>query len=719
VKIESGRVLDRLVAEERCLGAVFTSYGFDPAFFEDHALRAVLRLTSDPVEQATRYHGEARRALQETPVVTIVDAGERRPGRRLPYDVLEVSEVVFHPKSALLLYPKRARLMVGSGNLTFAGYGGNTELFLCLDLAYDDAHDASLLRSFDAHLIRIGNLARQTGTQLKLFREELARRLSSETEEPVAPRMALLDSTTSPIIEQLAAMLPGNAVIDSIGMLAPFYERDDGGELDVTSVFGALAPKAAKDAVLDVAVAWDNAQVFPDTEVTPLENGLNRLWAWGYDSEGTRVVEYLVPTSLARNTLGYLDETGRGRRWPIEEARGAVEDRSLWMLPTPEAHAPRRALEAARKRFADVRVWLHPATRLLEGQPVHRPLHAKLLLVGFHERRSRGTLVLMGSPNMSRRALLLSAGPNRGNVELGLAFCLEGSLSLRDVVPELILAPASAIELREHEFPELGPNYALAIDEAIHDPSERTLVVKWDEAAADLPAWRLSYDGTALAHASDAPSADVVVSDFVLQPASAEVILHVKDVEYTVPILVTDLVALPVAAQGPGLGLDELLMLLGRRLGSERAIEIAERRTSEIADDDELVAFFGEGFVPTDVFRAWWAVADELRDPGLSVQAFRLRLEGALGVLAAWSLMLDAMRQPETLQPAEVWFYGAELLRTLAEVVLPTDADGQRKGAMLAELCSHVRDDLSAIALDSEAHPWLRTVHAFYEEARA
>jgi hypothetical protein len=208
------------------------------------------------------------------------------------------------------------------------------------------------------------------------------------------------------------------------------------------------------------------------------------------------------------------------------------------------------------------------------------------------------------------------------------------------------------------------------------------------------------------------------VSDFVLKPASAEVILHVKDVEYTVPILVTDLVALPVAPQGPGLGLDELLMLLGRRLGSERAIEIAERRMSEIADDDELVAFFGEGFGPTDVFRAWWAVADELRDPGLSVQAFRLRLEGALGVLAAWSLMLDAMRHPETLQPAEVWFYGAELLRTLAEVVLPTDADGERKGAMLAELCSHVRDDLSAIALDSEAHPWLRTVHAFYKEAR-
>ena len=205
----------------------------------------------------------------------------------------------------------------------------------------------------------------------------------------------------------------------------------------------------------------------------------------------------------------------------------------------------------------------------------------------------------------------------------------------------------------------------------------------------------------------------------MLQPSSAEIVLHVEGLEYAIPILVTDLVALPVTPQGPGLGLDELLMLLGRRLGSERAIQIAERRVAEMEDVDELEAFFGEGFGPTDVFRAWWAVAEELRDAGLSVQAFRLRLDGALGVRAAWSLMLDAMRSQETLQPAEVWFFGAELLRTLAEVELPPDADRQSKSELLAEFCFRVRADLSAITLDSETRPWLRRVRAFYEEANA
>src|SRR5580704_4582719 len=152
IAIRCERVLDQLPAEQSCIGAAFASYGFDPTFFENHVLRAVLRLASDPGEQPSRYHAEALRALQETPVLTIVDGGERQPGRRLPYDLLEVSGLVFHPKSALLLYRGHARLMVGSGNITYSGYNDNTELFVVMDLAYDDPDDAALLRGYDSHL---------------------------------------------------------------------------------------------------------------------------------------------------------------------------------------------------------------------------------------------------------------------------------------------------------------------------------------------------------------------------------------------------------------------------------------------------------------------------------------------------------------------------------------------------------------------------------------
>ena len=256
-----------------------------------NVLRAVLRLVSDPVEEAERYHHEARRALQETPVVAIVDAGERQPGRRLPFDLLEVSDVVFHPKTVLLLYREHARLQIGSGNLTFAGYSGNTELFLCVELAYSNAADTALLLSIDEHLNRIRGLIRRPGTQLDLFREELQRRVRHRvSSDPRTGRLAFLDSTTGPIIEQFAALLPNSAIIHSLGMLAPFYERDDAAQLDATSVFGALARRVGRNAVLDVGVAWDNPQIRSAGD-SPLEDGLDRLWTWIYEHEGTRIIE--------------------------------------------------------------------------------------------------------------------------------------------------------------------------------------------------------------------------------------------------------------------------------------------------------------------------------------------------------------------------------------------------------------------------------------------
>ena len=719
--IASDRVLDRLPAEEPCLGALFTSYSFDPAFFEDHVLRAVLRLVSDPAEDPERYHHEARRALQETPVVAIVDAGERQPGRRLPFDLLEVTDVVFHPKIVLLLYRDYARLQIGSGNLTFAGYGGNTELFLCAELAYGNDTDRALLLSIDEHLNRIRGWVRQPGTQLALFREELQRRVQRRSSsDPRTGRLALLDSTKGPIIEQLAALLPNSAVIDSLGMLAPFYERDDAAQLDATSIFGALSRRVGRNAVLDVGVTWDNPHIRSLGE-SPLEDGLGRLWTWACDDDGTRVLEHLVPTSVGPNTIRYVDDAGQGRRWSLDEVREAIEHGDLWIQPSPVVFAPRNALAAATEQFSKVRLWLHPATRLVDGRPMHRPLHAKLLVVGFRTGRSQGTLVLMGSPNMSRRALLKQAGvgQGQGNVEVAFAFRLASERSLRDFVPELVYAPVSALGLQEREFPELGRNYALAIDEASHDPRDRSLIVTWSSRAADLPAWRLTYDGERLARSETTPTTTpLAIADFVLKSSTAEVVLHVDGRRYPVPILVTDLVALPAAPTVPALGLDELLMLLGRRIGAERAVQITERRVNGADNGDALSSFFGDGFGPTDVFRAWWSVAEDLKDPDLSVLAFRLRIEGALGVSAAWSCMREAIDQG-LLSAAETWFYGAELLRTLAEIELPPAEDRDAKARLLSTFRKRVQGDLGRLGFDPGTQPWAKPILAFYGEAKA
>ncbi len=714
MKIQSGRTLDRLCCEQSCLGAVFASYSFDPAFFEDQVLRAVFRLGSDPVEQPQRYYAEALRALQETPTAVIVDAGQRRPGRRLPYDVLEVNDVVFHPKSVLLLFEKHAVLMVGSGNLTSPGYSENTELFLTLDLHYDNEHESRLLREFDQHLVRTSSLARQSGSQLSLVREELQRRIESTKSHTGLASFSLLDSISGPLIDQISKLLPSGAEIDRLGMLAPFYERDDGGELDSSSVFGALKSRLASKVSLDVAVAWDNAQVRHEIGQVTIDEGLNHLWGWTSGDKENCEVEYLVPTAIGPSTLQYIDCRGESRRSDLQEAVDAADEGEFWMLPKPIAFAPRKSLKAATKDYSEVRLWLHPATQLSSGRPVHRPLHAKLLLIGFRDGEASRTLVVMGSANMSRRALLERAGSG-GNVELGLAFVLDDTIALSDFLPELVSVPAKLLDLKEREFPDLGTNWSEAIVDAVHDPAKRTLLVSWSARAAELPTWRLLYHDQALAASEVPPESSIKVEAFVLQPATAEVVLQVDDKDFSIPILVNDLVALPAIVAGNNLGLNDLLLLLGCRIGTEQAINRAKRRSTD--DPTDLDRFFGAEFTPTDVFRAWWTVANDLHDPSLSVMAFRLLLEGSLGAGFAWKCMINAACE-NTMDATEVWFYGAELLRELDQLELLDAPDRDVKRELLDSFKLRVHSDLKSIAPEGADVKWVDTIRGFYLGAK-
>lgn len=129
-----------------------------------------------------------------------------------------------------------------------------------VDLRYDTAADVAVLRDFEDHLRRISALTRRSGTQLALFREELGRRLGPVTNKMASSKVALLDSCSDPIIQQLESLLPEDAKIERLGMLAPFYERDDDSELAVNSVFGALKHRLSASAVLDVGVAWDKSE---------------------------------------------------------------------------------------------------------------------------------------------------------------------------------------------------------------------------------------------------------------------------------------------------------------------------------------------------------------------------------------------------------------------------------------------------------------------------
>lgn len=717
MKITTASLFDRLPADQSCLAAVFTSYAFDPRVFEEQILRAVLDLKSDPANQTPRFLVEGRARLQATPVSVLVDARQRLPGRRMPYDILEVDDEVFHPKATLLLYEDHARLQIGSGNITQGGYGDNVELFVLLELRYDDSADAALLRQFDGFLGRCAARVRYAGSELERVREELGRRLPAERSTPSSPSFALIDSTLdSPTLDQIFAQLPEGAKVRSIGMLAPFFETDT----DTPSIFDRVLELAGPHVELDVGMAWDNpSPVCSLPEVPELADRLGQLWCWRNEQDPP-TVEYLVPTDIKRTRYECEDQRGEVQRWSIEQAEAARASKRFWPVGPLDAFAPARMLRRAAERFARLKTWLFPAIALHEGLPRHRPLHAKLIVVGFEHAGTSQTLVVVGSANLSRAALLRKSDRG-GNVECGLAFCLEGLHRIHELAPTLVHVPLTLLELRERQYPDRGIHFGLCIERAVHDPAQATLDVIWDRersASAQLPAWELRYVGECLASGEGLPADDLRVRGFALRADCAELVLHVDGREFAIPILVTDLALLPVRPVELTMSLQTMLLMLGGRLGRERAAALEEQArlaTEQAGEGAGLESIFGEGFGPVDVFRAWWGACAELGDPSSSVAAFRVAIVGALGLRAVWAKMQEAAAgDPPVLPRATAWFYGAELLRELERIPLGDSPTGVAKKDVLTPFVAELRGELSSLAPGAANETFMRQVLEFY-----
>lgn len=99
--------------------AVFTTYALSLSFFEAVLLDALVR-------------GGGREALILADVegvrAGLSEQGARRAGRDYEVEPIAVAKGVFHPKLSVLTADNECHLLVGSGNLTFNGWGGNLEV---------------------------------------------------------------------------------------------------------------------------------------------------------------------------------------------------------------------------------------------------------------------------------------------------------------------------------------------------------------------------------------------------------------------------------------------------------------------------------------------------------------------------------------------------------------------------------------------------------------
>lgn len=719
MKLTTSPALDRLVVDARCLGAAFTTFTFDPAFFENHVLAAVLRLSADPDDATAAYHDEALATLQETPIVCFVDAKMRPSGHQLPYDLREIRGRVFHPKVALLLYEGCARLSVASGNLTEAGYGRNAETFFVHDLQYDEPEHAAVLRQVLEFFRRLDELATPKGTQTALVLDALARRIEGTPAPESEPFAFVHTEAPTGMLERVLALLPDKATITRVGVLAPFFERDDVSDdpgADLASVLLTLATRAGKDAVFDLGVSWEDAAIARTAaEPRAIRDGLETLWASRTKRDDEERIEYFVPTAETASNYRVIDAEGRSRLVPRSEFDEGVASGTAWQVGRPRVFAPRSLVAAAREAIREVRVWLYPTPQLVASRPIERPLHAKLLNIVFKTGSKVRTLVLVGSANASRMALLRTPSEG-GNVEACVAFIVDGEETLRDLAPKLVHC-AAQVEWAERTITEPPPLPSIPlVDAATYDPRTETLTVTWLQGERPVSEWTLVYQDTVLANGTGFPAAATRVAPFRLSASSCEVIVRAHDGERSFPILVDDLAALPLGTSAAKLGLRDLLALVGRRISVERHQTIQARHGNAMVDAT-LTSLLGEGFSPTDVFRAWWTVASDLAAEGLSVAGFRLRLLGTIGAAAIWSRLREHAGTPE-LRGEEAWFYGVELRRALRAVVPAPGPDQAAKQTVLDRYLETLSGELQKLE-PRKSRGWVDDIVKFYEETQS
>lgn len=203
--------------------AVFTTFALSLSFFEAVVLDALMRGNSRQAIILTDPEG-LRAGLSEH--------GARRAGRDYEIAAVAKSQGCFHPKISAFVNGDDAHLTIGSGNLTFGGWGGNLE---CIDHlhpsfaadAFEDAADFFELLSVD-ETIKFDAKAKcdDLGASLRA-----AAKSGTKT-----GRIRLAHSLGGSIASQIADACGELGGAERLTIVSPFYDLGGGGIDDLAKL---------------------------------------------------------------------------------------------------------------------------------------------------------------------------------------------------------------------------------------------------------------------------------------------------------------------------------------------------------------------------------------------------------------------------------------------------------------------------------------------------
>jgi len=298
--------------------ALFTTYALSLSFFESILLRSLRRV-----------------GCQETWVITDVQGYrgsliERRSqgvGQEFRLVPVSLKEGVFHPKCIYLAGEQSDVLLVGSGNLTFGGFGKNLEVIEVLL----STTAPSAFGDFAGFLTSIENRAGKDLhcpdlAWIKIFRD-CASRSSQPLPQSPQEQPRLIHTVDAPVISQLPAQI-NHLTPRELIVMSPFFDNDGNAvrkladALGCTSVRIAVRPKEHKSNFpFKEALKWKQSIAAAWLDAGALKRPLHAKWIETRGEAGTAVLTGSINATTAamcttRNVeVGVLRTSAVDREW--------------------------------------------------------------------------------------------------------------------------------------------------------------------------------------------------------------------------------------------------------------------------------------------------------------------------------------------------------------------------------------------------------------------
>lgn len=243
-----------------CVASTFT---FDATFFETECLGRFLQMDTHPSEsESVAYLIEREEKLAAAKVCALVDRRHARDKESLRWDVLGVivPRAIQHAKLALLVWGNHVRVIIGSGNLTEAGYRKNLEVFGTIEFSKVGGGDRSGVDAsidFLEEIARfaIGNDKGETAkSRLRLALTTVRRQIARWPSNVAGKRDAVpvFGSPKHGVLRQVTAKWPSSSPPRVASIVSPFFDRP-GRDVDAIDLLvGSMAKRGFREVSFSV-----------------------------------------------------------------------------------------------------------------------------------------------------------------------------------------------------------------------------------------------------------------------------------------------------------------------------------------------------------------------------------------------------------------------------------------------------------------------------------